>query len=259
VTTKRTEGDAGFVQMVALAGLAALGSMVMVAMLASSASSTGARALDRLVRADAQTTSGWLRLYAALRDPNDGVESSALNATNESLKVGKVEVLLRMESEASKFDVGLADIAVLSRYLDNAGIRNAAAGQVLDRVVAARQMGNVDAALTALQVVLLGNLDPPALGRDLTIYGPHAGIDPTFASLAVLAALPDLTPAEASAIDQASYQERQSLGIQSNYFAPGGRTYALVAGGGSGDSPERRLILELSASGRPILVATPAN
>jgi hypothetical protein len=259
VATKRTEGDAGFVQIVALAGLATVGSIVTVVMLTSSASSTGARALDRLVRADAQTTSGWLRLYAALRDPYDDIENSALNATNGSLKVGKVEVLLRMESEASKLDVGLADIAVLSRYLDNAGIRNAGAEQVLDSVVAARQVGNVDAALTALQVVLLGNLDPYTLGRDLTIYSPHAGVDPTFASLAVLAALPDLTPVEASAIDQASYQERQSLGIQSNYFAPSGRTYALVAGGGSGDSPERRLIVELSASGRPILVAMPAN
>lgn len=254
-TAEGSAYESGFVQLIVVSALAVLGGLLTAGLLAATETGRQAAALERLVRSEVAADAGFYRLVAAIEDPADALETTALQGPTKFVMAGD-EVSLGIEANGSKIDVLAADLQLIERYARQAGLDGGGATALLEKLGAAREADNGPAALEAIRVVMTGLLPSEQLSRDITRFGSR-GIDPTYASSRVLRAVPDLSPAEADRIAAASPEERAQFAQLSRYFASGGRRFALVTriAWGANDRSEACLPIEISTAGRVIVVA----
>lgn len=254
---RQAASDAGFVQLLVIGALATLAGLLTVTMLTAAQTSRASAALERLVRNSAVGDASALRMMAAIEDPADDLETRALRGSM-TVAMGPVDTTLRIEAEASKIDVLFADVALLERYLVHRGFDASTVTALVQRLSVARESGDGVGALEALRVALTAALPTGEFDRDVTRFG-GVGIDPISATGRVLLAIPDLSPAEAKRIAAASPEDRAQYAHSSRYFSSSGRRFSLVTttARGVGQASERRLPIEISTAGKPIVLAGP--
>lgn len=249
--------DAGFVQLLVVAALAAVGGLLTAGLMTAMQSSRQTAALERLVRSDAIAASGFRRLATAIEEPADTLESEALRGPVD-VSLGGTGLSLRVEANGSKIDVLAADITMIESYLRQTGLDPQSVTTVLDDVGKARSSANGAAALQIIRAAVIGLVPDSALSRDLTRFG-GMGIDPNYASRRVLRAIPDLTPADAERMASAPEGGRAQYAHLSRYFASTGRRFSLLTtiNWTADTMPERRLPIEISTSGKVVVLAGP--
>jgi hypothetical protein len=257
---RSSEQSGGFVQMMVLVGLATIGAIVSAAIVSSQDGARSEAALERLVLVDALTTSGFNRLAAAMRDPSDNLETQALDPKGVAdTFVADITVTLQIEGISGKIDVLRTDRNILARYLSNSALSSNEQTALLASIDKARASRDADAAIDLVFAALLDLRPLSALERDFTKFGSGAGIDPTYASGRVLAAVPGLSAADVARWVSSSAMERTQLKLQSPYFATNGTRFDLVAqvSWAPDQSVERRLPVELTTGGHLIPIAGP--
>ena len=214
-------------------------------------------ALERLVRSDAIAVSGFQRLAAAIDESADVLENQALQGF-VSLPLASAEILLGIEADGSKIDVLAADPLMLERYLTEASLDLRRVTILLGDIGVARSRSDGAGALEIVRAAIAGLLPTGAFDRDLTRFG-SSGVDPTYASARVLHAIPDLAPSDADRIAATPAGERAQYARLSGYFASTGRHFSLVTriGWGADAAAERRLPIEISTSGKVVVLAGP--
>lgn len=243
--------------MLVVAALATLGGLLTITLVAETRTSRQAAALERLLRAETIGTSGFYRLVAAIDDPADALEIQALQGM-AAAQIGDTKPSLAIESSGGKIDVMAAEMSLLEGYLNRAGLAPSAATGVVGEVAEARVRRDGATALEAVRTALSGTFRPAELDMDLTRFGT-AGIDPRHASNHVLHAIPDLAPTDAEQVAAAPLEERPRSLHLSRYFASMGRRFSLVTrvDFGPGHLLERQLPIELSTSGKVIVLGGP--
>jgi hypothetical protein len=245
--------DRGFVQILVLGALATLAALVGAAMMLARTDSTHSAALERLVRTDVLVTSGFRRTMAALGSPTDDFETLALEG-DAGFPLGDVSTNVRIDGENGKIDVLLSDPVLMQQLAGNAGVSPADIRQLADAVAAMREQSDGAGALDAARGVFSPYL--PSFAEAVTRFG-GAGIDPTYASADVLSAIPDLSPSDAARIAATPAAERSQLVSLSRYFTSNSRRFSIVVSidWGLGETATRRLPIEISTSGQPIILA----
>lgn len=240
-----------------VAALAGLGGLLTASLMATTHTSRQVAALERLVRSEVLGACGSYRLAAAIGDPADVLESLALQEAAR-VGIGDTEMSLRIEISGGKIDVLAAEVDLIERYAGQSGLAPPAVAGLLTDIGEARARADGAAALEAIRSALAGTLPLAEIDRDFTRFG-GAGIDPSYASSRVLHAIPDLSPADADRIVAAAPEERAKDAHLSRYFSSTGRRFSLVtqAAWGANETSERRLPIEISTSGKVVVLAGP--
>lgn len=249
--------DTGFVQVIVVSALATIGGLVTASLIATTKTNQQTAALERLVRNEAIGISGSQRLAAAIDDPADALEAQALWGT-VATKLANIEISFRIEPEGSKIDVLAAELGLIEGYASQVGLDPRSTTTLLGEIGKARGRSDGVTALEAVRVAMTGMLPAEGLDRDFTRFG-GAGIDPSYASSRVLHAIPDLSPADADRIAATTPDERAQHVHLSRYFSSGGRRFTLVTqiAWSANETSERRLPIEISTSGKIIVLAGP--
>lgn len=239
----------GFAQIIVVGALATIAALLATAVPATTANTRMAAAVERLAEIDIAAGSAFRRVIAALASPEDTLEGEAL-ANEVSVTHGTV----RIETEAGKLDVMLADIALFDRLAQNLG--HPARNAFLDTLTTAQAAGNVRQALELVRTELAALVDD--FDRVVTRYG-GTQVDVLSALPEVLATLPDLTTAQVAQILAVPPAERAQFAGLSRYLTAGGRRFAIVArmAWAADEVAVRRLPIEVSTSGRPIVLGGP--
>jgi hypothetical protein len=240
------------VQLLVLMSLAAIGAIVTASITVARINHQAAAGLERTIEVEALATSALRRIFHAIENPTDDLELELL--TNEvPLQVGGVVVGMKIESEASKVNLMLADVAMLQQYLTSAGLTNDEASAVAVAVEQARRNGERRRVFDTVLLALAGLLSQAELLEDVGVFGTTSGLDPAYATPRALASVPDLSPARVALLETTPPPDRARIG-RSAYFANGGTRYSLVATIRWGDSQtsQRRLVVELTGAGKAL-------
>ncbi len=187
--------SAGFVQLLVLVSLAGIGAIVTASLGLASVNNQAAAALERTVETEALAASAFTRLSHAIADPSDDLELVVLDV-EVPLNFGRGAVGLKIESEASKVNLMLADLALLRRYVTNAGLSSDDANAVVEALDQARGAGDRRWAIDTLLVALDGLRSHSDLLEDVSVFSTTAGIDPAYATSRTPASIPDLSTAQ---------------------------------------------------------------
>jgi hypothetical protein len=249
----RSAPDSGFTLVIVLVALVSLAGLLTSLMLLSRNATLTARVIERQVIARVAEASSFTRLRAALADQSDIFETT-LSAPGAEItgELSGHRVALSLEREGGKIDPRVTAPAILARYLSTAD--PALPTGTPERLRAATT--NKDLRL-ALLSTLLPHLSFERIARDFTLWGETPGIDPAGASLAVLSALPDLTPAAAEQLFK-SHGEAANIGFaNSAYFGPPSRRFSLRIAivWNASETWVRRIPFEITASGQPVRLA----
>ena len=253
----RRQSEAGFAQILVIAALAVLAAVMTAAVSMSRLGAQQISALDARVVADVTLDSGLRLLRAALDDPDDDLEVRAM-AAPVTTRIGDEQVELAIAGEGGKIDVLRSDMSLVERFSRNAGLNQDELAQLVTAPSDRRAVGDDVGAMDAVQLALAAAVGFAAIEESFTRFGSDR-IDPAFASLAVLRAIPDLGDAEARRIAATSSSERAPYTALSRYFASGSRRFMLIAKSSAGarGTFERRLPIELTNSGGVIELDRP--
>jgi hypothetical protein len=215
-------------------------------------------ALDARVVADVTLDSGLRLLRAALDDPADDLEVRALAAPPVAIRIGDEQVELAIAGEGGKIDVLRSDMSLVARFSLNARLNQDELARLVTALSDRRAAGDDVGAMDAVQLALAEAIGFAAIEDSFTRFGSDR-IDPAFATLAVLRAIPDLGDAEARRIAATSSSERAQYTPLSRYFAGGSRRFMLIARSAAEAKGkfERRLPIELTNSGGVIELDRP--
>lgn len=247
--------ESGFAQILVIAALAVLAAVMTAAVSTSRLGGQQISALDARVVADVRLDSGLQLSRAALNDPADDLELRVMEAPVE-LTIGDEQVDLA--SEGGKIDVLRSDMPLIERFCINAGLNQDELALLVAALSDRRAVGDDVGAMDAVELALSEDVDFDVIEESFTRFGSDR-IDPAFASLAVLRAIPDLADAEARRIAATPFRERSQYTPLSRYFASGLRRFMLIARSATGakDAFERRLPIELTNSGGVIELDRP--
>ena len=245
--------DAGFTLVIVLVALVSLSGLLTSLMLLSRDATLTARVIERQVVARVTEASVFARLKAALADQADVFETT-LSAPGAEIngELSGHKVTLSLEHEGGKIDPRVTAQAILVRYLASA--IPASPPDLPERLRTAFASRDLRIALLS---TLLPHLSFEQIARDFTLWGEAPGIDPAGASLAVLSALPDMTPAGARQIFE-SHGEAANTGFaNSAHFGPPSRRFSLriAIGWNASETWVRRIPFEITASGQPVRLA----
>jgi len=242
-------GQAGFAQLLVIAALAVLAAVLTVALSTARLGSQQISALDAQVFADTRLTSGLALLQEALRDPTNNLELRAL-AAPVMVDLADAEVELAIVGEGGKLDVLRADPALIERFAKNAGLARDETTALLDELGKMRKRGDDAGAMEAVRLAFAETVGPVGVDDNFTRFGSDR-IDPTFATDAVLQAIPDLGPSQIAQMVASPSSQRTQYATLSTYFASGSRRFMLIARMSEkpGHRFEKRLPIELTTSG----------
>lgn len=246
----RSKPDAGFTLVIVLVALVSLASMLTSLMLLSRDATLTARVFERQAVARVVDAATFARLATALVDPSDTFET-ALSAPGGAIDgtLSGQAVVVSLEREGGKIDPRGTAPQIVERYLATATPSGVPA--TLQTLRSARTDKDLRVSLLA---TLLPHLPFEQVAQDFTLWGETPGIDPAGASLAVLTALPDLTPAAARQIFE-SHGGAANTGLaRSAYFGPPSRRFSLRVAirWNEGETWVRRIPFEITASGQPV-------
>lgn len=245
--------SAGFVQILVLVSLTGIGGVVTASVIEAMTGNRAAAALQWTIESDALAGSTFNRISDAVANPSDKLELSLIEK-EQALDLGIGVVSAAVESESSKVNLMLADLAIVHRYATNAGLSTTQAGALVAEVGETRRAGNANKAFDALLLHLLGLRSYSELAADVSVVGTDSGVDPAYATLRVLSAIPDLSPAQVQLLEKTPASGRATA-VSSRYFGSSGTRYALVATIRKGaHESQRRLVVEVTASGRMVPV-----
>lgn len=245
-----TQSESGFTLIIVLVALVSLAGLLSGLLLLSRETSEAARIIERQAVARVAEFAAYGRLDAALRDPADRFEE-ALSADNGQITIrfSGHSVSLSLEREGGKIDPRITAPAILARFLARAA--PPPPPQLSETL---RMSSNPSDLRVALLSSLLPWLDVDQIAQDFTLWGQNPGIDPTGASLPVLMALPDLTPADARQVFESHGATASAGFVHSDYFGPPSRRFSLRLAIRWTDSESwvRRIPFEVTGSGRPM-------
>ena len=241
--------EAGFAQILVLSALVVLSAILTASIATSRLGNRQASALDARVFADARLDAGLALLRDALADPDNRLEEQAL-AAPVAVEVADQVVDVAIASEGGKIDVLRADLGLVERFANNAGLSTDQVAELLEQLTARRDVEDDLGAFEAVELALAGAIGLAAVSDSFTRFGSDH-IDPTSATDDVLRAIPDLTPSEVQRIIATPSTERSRFATASRYFASGSRRFTLIArfSDSSGGHFERRLPIELTTAG----------
>lgn len=252
---RRETSNAGFVQVVVLAGIATLAALSVAGLSSTQSADVTAAAIERMLRVDVLTRSAFARVLAALESRPDTFEQQALSGPTV-LEISGQEVAVSLEGEAGKVDLLQAPLTTVVRLADNLELPTGELDSFIAELEGARSQGNAVQALDlARQRLALRAADLDAV---VTIFG-NAHIDPTYAPREVLETIPDLSPAEIAQILSTPPSERGQFVALSEHFATNSRRFSIAVqiAWGPDQVSIRRLPIELSTSGRAVVLAGP--
>lgn len=242
--------DAGFTLIIVLVALVSLAGLTTSLMLLSKDASLTARVIERQALARVLEASAIARLRSALSDPSDTFEADLANARGVvTARFSAVPVTLTLEREGSKIDPRSTNREVLTRYL--ATVSPALTTGVVERLRSARGWPELRRRLLE---TLLPHIPFEQVARDFTVWGEGAAIDPTGASVAVLAAIPDIGVALARRIVDQPGLLAQGTRPASAFFGPPSRRFSLriAIDWAPNETWVRRVPFEVTASGQPL-------
>lgn len=221
-------GEQGFAQVLVLASLAILSALLTAALTQGAGTNRYSVAFDLQIRGGAIARSGVDLVVHAIEDPTDNLEASLLAPDRPYVAtIAGVETELEIQAEAGKLNPATTDLALLAGYLADAAVPPETHIDLLAELAAPRADGDALAALRLVHARLLRHVDWQQLQRDFGIWNTTAGVDPRFASRAVLAAVPDLSDVEnllrTRKIDPASIHSG------SRYFTEGRAVFCVSA------------------------------
>jgi hypothetical protein len=156
------------VQLIAAVALLSISGIVTAALYQATRNSKDGGALERLVRIDAATRSGFVRLQAAIEDPADDLEQLALsNATTARFAV-ETPVKLSLEAISDKIDIAESPSEILVRYLEQEGLTHIQVSSLLSQLALDREKDDATAAMDHLAMVLAPSTTP---SEHLTQFG----------------------------------------------------------------------------------------
>jgi hypothetical protein len=243
----------GFVQILVLVSLTGIGAVVTASVIESMTGNRAAAALRWAIESDALAGSTFNRISDAVANPADALELSLIG-DEQALDLGIGMVSAAVESESSKVNLMLADLAILHRYAINAGLSSTQASAFVAGLGEARKVRDATKAFDTLLLHLVGSRSYSDLASDFTVVGTSAGVDPAYATLQVLSALPDLSPAQVQLLESTPASGR-AYAVSSKFFASGGSRYSMVATIRKGaHQSQRRLVVQVTTSGRMVPV-----
>ena len=242
--------DGGFTLIIVLVALVSLAGMTTSLMLRSRDASLSARVFERQALARVLEASAFSRLRYALSDPSDTFETELADARGVLTALfSTAPVSLTLEREGSKIDPRSTNPEILTRY--HAAVSPALTMKDVQYLRSAKDMPELRRRLLE---TLLPHAPFEQIARDFTVWGEGAGIDPTGASVAVLAALPGVGVALAQQIVE--HPERLSQGTMpaSAFFGPPSRRFSLriAINWSPSETWVRRIPFEVTASGHPL-------
>jgi hypothetical protein len=245
------DAEAGFAQVLVLASLAVVGAILTVALTTGAQTNRYSLALDLQLRGGAIARSGIELIIGAIEQPADTLETSLLAAdTPYRTTISGIDTELEIQGEAGKLNPATADLTLIENYFAAAGIPLDAQAELLAALAQPRQEADGLAALRLVHAYLLPHLDLGQLRRDFGMWNTTAGIDPLFASRAVLAAVPDLGNVES--LLQLRKTDPGSVRSLSRHFTESRGVFCLVAT--AHWAPDRIAshaeIVEITAGGR---------
>jgi hypothetical protein len=249
------QGRGGFVQIGALAGLLALAGVITFVLSESRGVIDQTGALDHAMVGSTTADSGVRRLLSAINNADDNLES-ATGTTGDplALETSGFSMELAIEGEGGKINPVTIARPILEGYVADASIPPEDRGKLLNVLAAVRETGDAAAAMDALHAHLARALTLEQIERDFSTLTTLTGVDPQFASVRVLRAVPDISDAQAAEIVRQRSSKPGTITVQSAYFATGRPLFTLVATvhWNERESFTRRVPIELTTSGRAV-------
>lgn len=244
----------GFAQVIVVGGVAAIAALIAAMMPLTQSTSTATSGLERLLRVEVLARSASARLLTAIESRGDLFEQQALDGP-VALTLADRTLAVSLEGETGKIDVLRSPSEMLARLGQDLGVEPGSRATFEAEIEEARRH---DASRTL--AVVQRWLAPlhPDLDTVVTMFGSEH-IDPTYAGIEVLSAIPDLSQADAARILSVPRTNRGQFAELSEHLAVNTRRFSIAVRieWAADQISIRRLPIELSTSGRAIVLAGP--
>jgi hypothetical protein len=220
----------GFAQVLVLFSLATLCGLLTVALTQGLRTSQYSRALDLQLRGGAVARSGVDIIIDAIENPSVTLETALLGAEVPYVTmIAGTDTQFEIQAEAGKINPATIELELLAGYLTDAAVPPQTQTELLAALRMPRDEVDGLAALREVHAHLLPFIDMQQLRRDFGIWNTAAGIDPTFASRAVLSAVPDITDADVESLILARWTNPDAGRPVSRYFSRSRAVFCAVA------------------------------
>jgi len=170
------------------------------------------------------------------------------------IDVGAIEVTVSLVSVGGMLNpIGTAP-TVIDAYFDRLKLSAVDREGLREKLVAARNAHDADAAMVAVYRYLIPLMSAGEIAADFSVFNPTSGVDPHYASERVLTALPDLTLPDVQRITEERSHKVEPLTIHSAYFVSAIPRFVVVGEIRHGDGTRyvERVPIEISSAGSVI-------
>lgn len=225
-----TAADDGFILVIVLVVLATLAASISGILLISRQTTTLSSILEKGVRGRLTTSTGIRRVIASIEDDTDDMEIAILTAeSGYAWTFDDHNIRLFIEGEGGKINPATTEMIIITRYLNQLNLPQEDRVAINALISNGRRNGNSTVTPSDLHPYLLTDISLNQVERDFTTLHQAIGIDPIYASPAVLSAIPDLSQSEVDTILQMSRVNRSEIVGLSTHFVSSPPMFTIVA------------------------------